>query len=269
MIVVGLAQDKAVFDSLNAMDEQHNLCLDLSWQPLAKTNQASLIGVSVAARIFVGIIKNTPMLLCYTSDDKYQHYEMIKTFPNWESLTRRVVTAGRKSELLLQACKLLPEKTVIDGTAGFGHDSLILASTGASVTMIEQNPLMFLLLTYEMQKMQANPNWQKLLSRMTLRHGNATEMLPTLANADVVYLDPMFPDDSYKSAQVGKQMQALHTLACPPTPEQARELLSMAKNQLTPSGRVVVKRPKIAPYLADVTPQASWQNAVIRYDGYF
>lgn len=202
-------------------------------------------------------------------EDLYLLANGMKVRPNWQALQKRIVTAGKKTELLLKAAKLQPEMTAIDGTAGFGYDSLILASTGASVTMIEQNPVMFLLLQHEIQKMQANPNWQKLLARLSLYFGDAINILPTLQKADVIYLDPMFPDDSYKSAQVGKQMQILHTLARPPTLAQETQLLQMAQHQLNRNGRVIVKRPKNAPFLAETPPQESWSNEVIRYDGYF
>ena len=66
--------------------------------------------------------------------------------PEWDKLQRRVVSAGRKSELLLQAAKITADSMVIDATAGFGHDSLILASTGAQVIMLEHQPLIALLL---------------------------------------------------------------------------------------------------------------------------
>lgn len=201
-------------------------------------------------------------------NDVYLLANGMKVSPNWQALQKRIVTAGKNTELLLKAVKLRADMTVIDATAGFGHDSLILASTGASVAMIEQNPVMYILLQHEMQKMYANPNWQKLLARLSLHFGNATDVLPTLAKVDVGYLDPMFPEESYKSAQIGKQMQILHTLAHPPTLEQEIQLLAIAKNQLNPSGRVIVKRPKNAPPLADTPPTHSWQNAVIRYDGY-
>lgn len=202
-------------------------------------------------------------------DDVYLLANGMKVNPNWRALQKRIVTAGKKTELLLKASKLQAGMTVIDATAGFGHDSLILASTGASVAMIEQNSIMFILLQNEIAKMQSNPNWQKLLSRLTLNFGEAVAVLPTLAKADMVYLDPMFPHDSYKSAQVGKHMQILHTLAHPPTPQQEMGLLTTAKHQLNSNGRVIVKRPKNAPNLANLSPQESWQSDVIRYDGYF
>jgi 16S rRNA (guanine1516-N2)-methyltransferase len=48
---------------------------------------------------------------------------------------------------------------VMDATAGFGHDSLILASTGVRDDVSEQQPLMALLLA-EQQRMSEHTNWQ-------------------------------------------------------------------------------------------------------------
>ncbi|WP_201625232.1 class I SAM-dependent methyltransferase [Psychrobacter immobilis] len=211
--------------------------------------------------------------------------------PEWDKLQRRVVSAGRKSELLLQAAKITADSTVIDATAGFGHDSLILASTGAQVTMLEQQPLMALLLLAEQQRMSTLPNWQKLMSRLQIINVDALSYFAKLqaesVNAikendakvvDVIYLDPMFPEDSYqdsktgKGAKVGKHMQALHQLARPPTSEEELQLLQSAQaivSQGARQGRVVVKRPQLAPLLANQQPSESWHNEAVRFDGYF
>ena len=207
--------------------------------------------------------------------------------PEWDKLQRRVVSAGRKSELLLQAAKITSGSTVIDATAGFGHDSLILASTGAQVIMLEQQPLMALLLLAEQLRMNALPNWQKLMSRLQIISTDAlsyfamlqAEAIDDLKAIDVVYLDPMFPEDSYqdsktgKGAKVGKHMQALHQLARPPTSDEERQLLQSAQAVVSQSaqtsGRVVVKRPQLAPLLANQQPSESWHNEAVRFDGYF
>ena len=207
--------------------------------------------------------------------------------PEWDKLQRRVVSAGRKSELLLQAAKITSGSTVIDATAGFGHDSLILASTGAQVIMLEQQPLMALLLLAEQLRMNALPNWQKLMSRLQIISTDAlsyfamlqAEAIDDLKAIDVVYLDPMFPEDSYqdsktgKGAKVGKHMQALHQLACPPTPEEEMQLLQSAQEVVShhgdKQGRVVVKRPQLAPQLAHQPASESWHNEAVRFDGYF
>ena len=212
--------------------------------------------------------------------------------PEWDKLQRRVVSAGRKSELLLQAAKITADRTVIDATAGFGHDSLILASTGAQVIMLEHQPLIALLLLAEQQRMSTLPNWQKLMRRLQIINTDALSYFESIdftdssngltANShqtiDVVYLDPMFPEDSYqdsktgKGAKVGKHMQALHQLARPPTLEEESQLLQSAQaivSQNASQGRVVVKRPQIAPLLAHQQPSESWHNEAIRFDGYF
>ncbi|WP_350587875.1 class I SAM-dependent methyltransferase [Psychrobacter sp. 78a-MNA-CIBAN-0178] len=219
--------------------------------------------------------------------------------PEWDELQRRVVSAGRKSELLLQAAKITSDSQVIDATAGFGHDSLILASTGAQVIMLEQQPLMALLLLAEQQRMSALANWQKLMSRLQIINTDAlsyfknsyfASLQADADNAkevdakaiDVVYLDPMFPEDSYqdsktgKGAKVGKHMQALHQLASPPTSEEELQLLQSAQAVVRQNGqhtqlrgRVVVKRPQLAPLLANQQPSESWHNEAVRFDGYF
>lgn len=195
----------------------------------------------------------------------------MKVSPHWLGEQQRIVKAGKKSELLLKAAKLSADMQIIDATAGFGHDSLILASTGAHVTMLEQNPLMYSLLKHELQTLSSHPHWQKLLSRLTLKFVDATQYFTKISDTsrvERIYLDPMFPQQSYKSAQVGKMMQVLHTLARPPTLPQEQQLLLMAKQCLTPHGRVIVKRPKQAPYLANIIPDDSVSNDLVRFDSY-
>ena len=208
--------------------------------------------------------------------------------PEWDKLQRRVVSAGRKSELLLQAAKITSDSTVIDATAGFGHDSLILASTGAQVIMLEQQPLMALLLLAEQLRMNTLPNWQKLMSRLQIINTDALTYFARFNNyleadneqaIDVIYLDPMFPEDSYqdsktgKGAKVGKHMQALHQLAHPPTLDEEQQLLQSAQAVVSQNGqkqgRVIVKRPQFAPLLAHQQPSESWNNEAVRFDGYF
>ena len=208
--------------------------------------------------------------------------------PEWDKLQRRVVNAGRKTELLLQVVKITANSQVIDATAGFGHDSLILASTGAQVTMLEQQPLMALLLFAEQQRMSKESNWQKLMARLTIINTDALKFFDSFKghsaaisdnNIDVIYLDPMFPEDSYqdsktgKGAKVNKQMQALHQLAAPPTIEEEQLLLQSAqaiiKANNQQSGRVIIKRPAQAPLFANQAADESWCNAALRFDGYF
>lgn len=233
-------------------------------------------------------IATQPILLLDEKDKLSWLSDGLSVAPEWDKMQRRVVSAGRKSELLLQAAKLTADSQVIDATAGFGHDSLILASTGAQVTMLEQQPLMALLLLVEQLRMSTLPNWQKLMSRLQIINTDALTYFARFNNylgadneqaIDVIYLDPMFPEDSYqdsktgKGAKVGKHMQALHQLAHPPTLDEEQQLLQSAQAVVSQNGqkqgRVIVKRPQFAPLLAHQQPSESWNNEAVRFDGYF
>lgn len=265
--IIGTKQDKALFDILNVINKTHNLSLTLSFHILSKLSDkfiSSFANDNVNNNTpLIALIKNTPTLI------KIDNNATIKSSLNWQALTKRIVTAGRKSELILQASKLTPDMSVIDGTAGFGQDGLILASTGANVIMIEQNPLVAMLLLFEHHMMNANPNWQKLLSRVTICYGNFLDanFMATLPKVDMIYLDPMFPSDSY-SAKVGKTMQVLHDLAISPSNDDEKLFLSIANTQLKDNGKIIIKRPLSAPHLANKTPVQSVANDAIRFDRY-
>lgn len=276
----------AQVESLQALIAQHQLPIILSPELFTdKLNQKRRQQLSQNA--------TQPILVLDEQDKLSWLSDGLSVAPEWDKLQRRVVSAGRKSELLLQAVKITSDSTVIDATAGFGHDSLILASTGAQVIMLEQQPLMALLLLAEQQRMRALPNWQKLMRRLQIINTDALSYFESIDFADssngstadsyqtidVIYLDPMFPEDSYqdsktgKGAKVGKHMQALHQLARPPTLDEEVQLLQSARTVVSQnartSGRVVVKRPQLAPSLAYQQPRESWHNEAVRFDAYF
>ena len=268
-------------ESLQALIAEHKLPIILNTELVTeKLNQKR--------RQHLSQIATQPILLLDEKDKLSWLSDGLSVAPEWDKLQRRVVSAGRKSELLLQAAKLTADSQVIDATAGFGHDSLILASTGAQVTMLEQQPLMALLLLVEQLRMSTLPNWQKLMSRLQIINTDALTYFARFNNylgadneqaIDVIYLDPMFPEDSYqdsktgKGAKVGKHMQALHQLAHPPTLDEEQQLLQSAQAVVSQNGqkqgRVIVKRPQFAPLLAHQQPSESWNNEAVRFDGYF
>ena len=276
----------AQVESLQTLIAKHALPIVLNTELVAeKLNQKR--------RQQLSQIATQPILLLDDKNKLSWLSDGLSVAPEWDKLQRRVVSAGRKSELLLLAAKLTAGSKVIDATAGFGHDSLILASTSAQVIMLEQQPLMALLLLAEQQRMSALPNWQKLMSRLQIINIDALSYFESINFAsfdnelvngnekavDVVYLDPMFPEDSYqdsktgKGAKVGKHMQALHQLARPPTLDEEQQLLQSALIMVSQNGqkqgRVIVKRPQFAPLLAHQQPSESWSNEALRFDGYF
>ncbi|WP_394261370.1 class I SAM-dependent methyltransferase [Moraxella boevrei] len=195
---------------------------------------------------------------------KVANKEILKISCDWQSYQSRIVKAGKNSELLLKIAKLNREMSVIDATAGFGIDGLILASTGATATFIEKNPILFLLLKTEQHKMSQHKNWQKLMSRIDIKFGDSGEILKHLNKVDLIYLDPMFPNDSYKGA-VNKNMQVLHSFVNPPNINDEIELFNTAiKN----CDKLIIKRPINAPNFANINPIQSIANDVIRFDEY-
>ena len=80
---------------------------------------------------------------------------------------------------------------------------------------------------------------------------------------DVVYLDPMFPEPD-KRAKAKKEMAAFQSLIGGDT--DADTLLEPARR--VARQRVVVKRPRSAPWLAGQKPDFSYDGESTRFDAY-
>jgi len=156
--------------------------------------------------------------------------------------------------------------TVIDATAGFGRDAFVLANLGCKVILIERNPVIATLLADALQRASDNLDIAEVIARMSLINDDATAYLNTLAHAhcpEVIYMDPMYPCRE-KSALVKKDMRLLHQLAGPDT--DSEQLLTTART--TALKRVVVKRPKSAPFVGNQKPTTSIESKNTRYDVY-
>ncbi len=267
-LVSETAEQQAIENIISEKITDYNLPLNYQRQIFDKINNKSLKQISSEQPTIITKLDKKQNIIASLYQN--QQNSMLKVNLDWHKLQRRIVTAGRKSELLLQACKLTEDRQVLDATAGFGHDSLILASTliNGKVQMLEKNPLMVLLLLLEKQRMQAEKNWQNLMNRLAINWADMANFSTQNTGFDVVYLDPMFPHDSYQGAKVGKGMQVLQNLANPPTLAEEQQLFTNAKNLLIESGKIVVKRPKNAPYLAEISTDNSFQNEAVRFDVY-
>ncbi len=156
--------------------------------------------------------------------------------------------------------------TIIDATAGFGRDAFVLANLGCKITLIERNPLIASLLDDALQRATDNLDLQQVISRMSLINKDAIHYFSTLENhqhPDVIYLDPMYPSRE-KSALVKKDMRLLHELAGPDI--DSEQLLTISRDVALK--RVVVKRPKLAPFIDDQKPTTSIESKNTRYDVY-
>jgi len=180
--------------------------------------------------------------------------------------TYRRKFGGGKSEAIAKAVGVTKKAglTVIDATAGLGRDALVLASLGASVTLVERNPAVAALLWDGLRRARLDPellDW--LPARLSLVFSQATDALQSLPAPDVVYLDPMFPARE-KSAAVKKEMRAFHDVvgADPDADALWQGAYALA------SKRVVVKRPGYAGFLAGQKPSMSIEGKNNRFDVY-
>ena len=220
---------------------------------------------------------NPDMALVLDEDGLSLSASGMKMHPDGCAEIPRLKRASLKSEMIARACQLGEKPTLIDATAGLGHDSLLMAHLGANVRLIERHPILFVLLEYAKAQAERDSFLQATMQRIQLIHADSNCYLNELAQKgeylDVVYLDPMFPQRDQnqqaikKQAQVKKQMQLLHMLL----PEDGEmdlgdQLLDLAKKI---AKRVIVKRPRHAVYLAEQHPDHQWLGDACRFDAYF
>lgn len=205
---------------------------------------------------YIGLISpNTP---------KTQPFYLNFATPAWDYRRKH---ASRRSEMLAKAINLKPEPTltILDATAGLGQDSFLLASLGYHLTLLEKSPIIHTLLADALTRAATHLALRPITERLTLIHADALDWLPKHPPADVILLDPMFPDRK-KSAAVKKEMVLLHHLlgAAPAAEETALLDTALACACV----RVVVKRPKNAPTLNQQIPTYQLTGQSSRFDIY-
>lgn len=202
------------------------------------------------------------------------------------------------TDLLIKATSP-KDKTVYDLTAGFGQDSLLMASQGGAsrVVMVERDNVVAAILSDALRRLNLiasdgdcmDPQTQQracdLSERLSLTSGDAVQVAKTILNdtsaqrPDVCYVDPMFPSRR-KSAAVKKNMQILHGLLGSQSNDDLQndnairdeqELLEAALSLAC--HRVVVKRPISTDYLGGMSqqgikPSYEIKGSVNRWDVY-
>ncbi|WP_439135600.1 class I SAM-dependent methyltransferase [Pseudomaricurvus sp.] len=174
---------------------------------------------------------------------------------------------GGSGQMIAKAVgvKLSRPLKVLDATAGLGKDAFVLASLGCEMVMCERNTVVAELLADGVRRARqsSDPDLNAIAQRLSLSAGDSLQQLEGAVTADVVYLDPMFPDRT-KSASVKKDMAAFHQVVG--KDEDADQLLPLAKAVAT--YRVVVKRPRKAPFLNGESPTYQLTGKTSRYDIY-
>ncbi len=185
---------------------------------------------------------------------------------NSEEMNYRRKKGGGKNQDLAKAVGLknLKNPHVIDATAGLGRDAFILASLGAQVEMVERNKVIHAMLSDGIARACEVADISEIVGRLSLYSGDAYEFLKNYnGKADVVYLDPMFPHRE-KSALVKKEMQTFQKIIGEDLDADKLLEAAIAKAKY----RVVIKRPRLAPSLADKEPDFSITGKANRFDVY-
>lgn len=182
---------------------------------------------------------------------------------------QRLSSIAMRRDPLVKAIGLHRQRdlTVIDATAGLGHDGLSLAWLGAQVKWLESSPTLALVLRQAITIARSS-DAQHLCAtahRLSLTPGRAELMLPHLEAPEVVYLDPMYPPASLRGA-AGKEAQTLRALVG--EADHASEQLLLEQARASARRRVVSKRPHRAPPLANHQPRRRIAGKSIRFDIY-
>jgi 16S rRNA (guanine1516-N2)-methyltransferase len=170
-------------------------------------------------------------------------------------------------ELIVKAfkSKTVPITHILDATAGYGIDGLLLAQAGYQMTLIEKRPTVATVLQKAHQAGLLHPETQAACQRMTCVLADSFDYLKTCDLVDAIYLDPMFSVQE-KDRLGPKKMQLIHQDLLDPDDEHYDELLSLAQKKA--KHWVVVKRPRKAPPIGLIKPHSQIVGRNIRFDRY-
>ncbi|RYZ94233.1 MAG: SAM-dependent methyltransferase [Moraxellaceae bacterium] len=189
------------------------------------------------------------------------------------SVDHRRKFGGGKGQMIAKAVgvKAGVYPHVLDATAGLGKDAFVLATLGCKVQMLERSLIVHALLQDGLKRAREfaaghDDDLLHVLENLELIAADSQNFLENIAEENrphVIYLDPMFPDRN-KTADVKKEMRAFHSIVG--KDEDADSLLDKALAKAL--YRVVVKRPRKAPFIADRTPSYQLEGKSSRYDIY-
>lgn len=171
---------------------------------------------------------------------------------------------GGRGQLIAKAIgiKKRDHLSVLDLTAGLGHDAFVLACLGCHVTMVERSLIVAALLEDALRRLKEDSELLPL--SLQLIQQDAFDYLQQLhSQPDVIYLDPMYPD-SKNTAQPKKEMQILRELLG--HDQDAAKLMPLALAKA--KHRVVVKRPRHGERLIDRDPDVVYAGKSSRFDVY-
>ena len=179
--------------------------------------------------------------------DGGEHFRLSDAPPEHHRRSRR--------SALARACDAGPGLRVLDATAGWGADALVLARLGCRVRMLEADARVFAMLDDRLRRSGVDAATEWADARRWLRAADGQRY-------DVVYLDPMFPPRN-KTALPSRPLQVLREIVGEVQPD-ASELLVLARRRAL--SRVVVKRRAHGPAVGE--PDWCVTGRTVRFDVY-
>lgn len=152
--------------------------------------------------------------------------------------------------------------SVLDATAGLGRDAFVLASLGCRVSLCERVGFVRAMLKDGLSRASLHSEVSSIVLRMPLMEGDISALSDR--RFDIVFLDPMYPHTEKSSAAAKKEMAFFRDLV---GKDDDADLL-LPKALEIANYRVVVKRPKGAPYLNGAEPTYQLEGKSGRFDIY-
>ena len=210
-------------------------------------------------------LREVGLELKYTEDGLTLTDGKLSIMVDFKDMLPRLKQSNLQNEMQVKAARIkgqpMPQK-IIDATAGFGEDSLILAAAGFDVDLYEFDDIIALLLEDGLNRAKDIPELASIVSRMHFHHADSIQTMQNLDYLpDSILLDPMFPSRS-KSAMIKKKFQLLQKIESPCSVEEELLNAAIAANPK----RIIIKRPLKGPFLADKKPSYSLEGKAIRYD---
>lgn len=217
---------------------------------------------------------HAPISLMVSAEDvSYKHPNFVTPFRvNFTNgpIAARISRGLTKREPLVKALALDPLRPshILDATAGFGRDAMLIARYGQQITMLEKHAVIHELLADGLSRAFEQDEFCNLFTYPPdLIHSLAQQYLVAADKpVDVIYLDPMYPRRN-KNLKVKKESQILQLLSKDMEHEDDHtDLLTWACSLARK--RVVVKRPSWAEPLTKSLPTTAIYNQNTRYDVY-
>jgi 16S rRNA (guanine1516-N2)-methyltransferase len=127
---------------------------------------------------------------------------------------------------------------ILDATAGLLGDSMIMLALGHSVTAYEQSKILYMLLNNELNQLSETDS---NLINFQLINSNVCETKFNEESFDVIYFDPMYPEDKASSARRSDLKKINSILEIEGLASDPESTFTYLRN--IPSTKLIVKRP--------------------------